>query len=236
MYIYDSVTGHKKSVWMNERGSILIPVIVFTSIATLVVTIAISMIPTHQKEALFIQQKLSRDILEYGITQIVKNPQSCACLLTGQTINTALTNPLPLVLADIKKGGCGSDVLISKVPGQNNIGYGVKVDTIEVVDLGQTGTDEYTGDLIISYDTNNLFRSIKPLKMPLEITLAGGPPAVKPVFSCQFIEASTGPPSEKRSGCRGSQDGGEHPNGKGFVGTDTTVDPTAYVGYRASGL
>ena len=228
----DSVTGYKKSVWMNERGDILIPVIIFTSIAILAVTIAISMIPSHQKEALFIQQKLSRDILEYGITQIVKIPKNCACLLTGQTIDKALNKPPSLVLPDIKKGGCGSDVLISDSHPQNNVGYGMKVDSIEVNDLDGAGmTDTYIGVLTISYDTNSLFRSIKPLNIPLEITVDGGP-GVQPISSCQFIVADVS--NQKKGDCRGSQVGSLHDNGGGFVSGTARVAPSAYVGRNAS--
>ena len=220
-----SVTGYKKSVWTNERGSVLIPVIIFTSAAILVVAVAISMIPTYQKEALFLQQKLSRDVLEYGITQIVGNEAGCACLFDGKTINTVTLSPIELT--DIKKGGCGSEALISK---DSSMGYGVEVKSIKLNNLEERMADIYKGDLTVSYNKVGLFRSIEPLKIPLQIntdvTVVG---TLKPVFKC-LLSLNVVSDSKGNCGFGGSQKGNPHNNGGGFVADTATVDATAYVG------
>ena len=219
----------------NQKGSILLPVVIVTSVAILTVAIAISIIPNHQKEAMFIQQKLSGHVLKYGLEEILKNPESCRCLFNGKTINPSEQpdSPQTVDLDQIQKGGCGPGILISETGRDEHVGYGLKVNDIKVDNIllsSQSG--EYLGDVVISYDTGSSLRSVGEIKIPIEIQLDmhSGTNTAKDISSCILIVLKSSVEKGNWCGFSGFQKGAPHVNGKGFVSDTATVDPSAYVG------
>ena len=216
-----------QSVIASRRGAILVPVIILTSVAILIITIAISMIPSHQKEALFLQQKLTSDILKIGLMQILEDPDNCICVLQGMTIDTTKTNQSLPPLSQIMQGGCGTGTPF--IAGGTNIGYGVTVDEIEVNEVVEIGTDIYNGELVVSYRTGSLVRSVGEVKILLEISVGTAvPPNSRAISGC----VAKAEPKKKQNTCGvgGLQEGRSHVNGKGYVSKTAKVAATAYVG------
>ncbi len=226
---HNPMAGKKKSVSLcvNDRGSVLLPVVIVTSVAVLLVAIAISMIPSHQKEGLFVQQKLSTDILKYGIINFIRNPQYCACMLSGQTLDGMDNDPQNLSLPGIRRGCGGGDAFVST---GDTIGYGVTVDSINIKDIRRSGTDRYAGHLSVSYDTGSLFRSLSEFEISLELVVGPGPPHQRPVTGCVLVVSKILEKDKKNCGYGHAQSGKFHDYGKGFVANTATVAASVWVG------
>ena len=144
------------------------------------------MITMQQRAGNSFQQKLAGISLHYQMLQTLKASSHCACQFDGKTINNN-TQTLPLLeLTNIcRNSGATPQVVAS--PNQD-IGAGLEVKTIKTTSISSTGvttpgfdslgnpdptkdTTEFQGDLIIEYKHSNLMHAVKPIKIPLLLSV-----------------------------------------------------------------
>ncbi len=238
----------------NSKGFSLISAVIAAGLLGLGVLALSSTLIAPQRETQFVNQQFASASLKHTVLQSLGNAGFCPCqfeFANNYGINTNQSTAQSLSLSGLKNGcGPNSDTLAS--PGQK-LAPGITVNTITLENILTTGsTDEYSGDLIVSYSGQQpgeqLKRSINPINIPVLLTVdpSQGNPSSRPFLACgagappppllgvtPTVEVATTTP-KVQIGCEnidGSvRQGHLHTNGGGFVANTATVHPDAWVG------
>ena len=142
----------------------------------------ISMMTTQHREGKYINQQLASASLKYAILQTLKNRDNCLCQLSPYKIDARKTSHTPgnkgykFTLTEFKNGcGANANVLASA---DKDIGAGLKVSSVEVLKIKETGTTnpagvktEFFGNLMVNYQSDSLIRTIQSVEIPLQFTI-----------------------------------------------------------------
>ena len=168
----------------------------------------IAMITTQQKEGKAIHQKLGKGATKFAILQTLYNPENCLCqfnppLVTPpHTIDTTKTDPadqgFEIDLGKFRSGCGGGDENIlaesgKKIKGTNGLTTG----TVKVIEIKSTGTtNEYVGDLTISFQIQDNMIAHQNLIVPMIFTVDSSDPSsrpeARPIVSCGMYDRDSG--------------------------------------------
>ena len=168
----------------------------------------IAMITTQQKEGKAIYQKLGKGATKFAILQTLYNPENCLCqfnppLVTPpHTIDTTKTDPadqgFEIDLGKFRSGCGGGDENIiaesgKKIKGTNGLTTG----TVKVIEIKSTGTtNEYVGDLTISFQIQDNMIAHQNLIVPMIFTVDSSDPSsrpeARPIVSCGMYDRDSG--------------------------------------------
>ena len=168
----------------------------------------IAMITTQQKEGKAIYQKLGKGATKFAVLQTLYNPENCLCqfnppLVTPpHTIDTTKTDPadqgFEIDLGKFRSGCGGGDENIiaesgKKIKGTNGLTTG----TVKVIEIKSTGTtNEYVGDLTISFQIQDNMIAHQNLIVPMIFTVDSSDPSsrpeARPIVSCGMYDRDSG--------------------------------------------
>ncbi len=229
---------------LNSKGFSLLSTVMAVGLMGVVTFGVVSALNIPQKETRFLNQQFSSASLRYSILKALENQKICLCQFDQLQINTTISSPQEFTLTELR-GGCRS---INRALASSglDVGYGLTVQSVKLSNIRNTGgtqsPDEYSGNVIVSYDLNPMPRAINFIRIPLLFTVdsSQGSAEARPFLRCGSMEREQAqqqpqviqegvPLGEVQTGCDG-QEGQTHDNGGGFVASTATVAATAFVG------
>ena len=156
-----------------------------TSMAIMGITFSaiVSIISTQSGENLFIRQKLVSTSIEHHLLKTLQDSEKCACHFdptqnehgSDLSIDTTKDSSHDIKLGILRDNCDFSDDQTSHIiveKGKEVKGGLLKVKSIKVSNVHPTGTvDQYGGDLIVEYDEERLIRAIRPIRIPLVLSI-----------------------------------------------------------------
>lgn len=146
---------------MNQKGQTLVSALVSVAITSIMAVAFMNMSDTMTKSSRHFQKTISRNLFEVQVVGALGQPNLCACNLAGLTVPTSGSGPIAVNGISTNSATCpapaaGAFDLYQAVPaGGYALEGGLRVQSIDLRDVVNTGGDDYSAVFRINYSSQD---------------------------------------------------------------------------------